>query len=118
MKVKKMKVLITQSCPTLCDPMDCVPPGSSVLGISQARIRSGLPFPSPGDFPDPGLKLASFVSPALAGRFSHWKVKVKSLSHVQLLPTPWTAAHQAPPSMYFPGKSTGVGCHCLLQNVP
>ena len=39
------------------------------------------------------------------------KVKVKSLSRVQLLGTPWTAAHQAPPSMGFPGKSTGVGCH-------
>ena len=42
------------------------------------------------------------------------KVKVKSLSRVQPLATPWTAAHQAPPSMGFPGKSTGVGCHCLL----
>ena len=34
----KMKVLVTQSCPTLCDPMDCNPPGSSVHGILQARI--------------------------------------------------------------------------------
>ena len=42
------------------------------------------------------------------------KVKVKSLSRVQLFATPWTAAHQAPASMDFPGKSTGVGCHCLL----
>ena len=45
-------------------------------------------------------------------------VKVKSESEVaqsvRLLATPWTAAHQAPPSMDFPGKSTGVGCHCLL----
>ena len=37
--------LEAQSCPTLCDPMDCNPPGSSVHGILQARI---LPFPSPG----------------------------------------------------------------------
>ena len=44
------------------------------------------------------------------------KVKVKSLSHVQLLVTPRTAAYQAPPKKWdFPGKSTGVGCHCLLQ---
>ena len=43
------------------------------------------------------------------------KVKVKSLSHVQLFATPWTVAHQAPPSMDSPGKSTGVGCHCLLR---
>ena len=45
------------------------------------------------------------------------KVKVKSLSHVRLCATPWTAAHQAPPSMGFPGESTGVGCHCLLQHL-
>ena len=42
-------------------------------------------------------------------------MKVKSLSRVQLLVTPWTAAHQAPLSMDFPGKNTGVGCHFLLQ---
>ena len=36
-------------------------------------------------------------------------MKVKSLSRVQLFMTPWTPAHQAPPSMGFPGKSTGVG---------
>ena len=40
---------------------------------------------------------------------------MKSLSGVRLLATPWTAAYQAPPSMDFPGKSTGVGCHCLLH---
>ena len=40
-----------QSCPTLCDPTDCSPPGSSVRGIFQARIWSGLPCPSPGIFP-------------------------------------------------------------------
>ena len=39
---------------------------------------------------------------------------VQSLSHVQPLATPWTAAYQAPPSWDFPGKSTTVGCHCLL----
>ena len=47
-----------------------------------------------------------------------WKVKVKSLSHVQPLATPWTAAHQAPPSMGFSRQSTGVGCHCLLRSPP
>ena len=41
-------------------------------------------------------------------------MKVKLLSRVRLLATPWTAAYQAPPSMDFPGKSTAVGCHCLL----
>ena len=43
------------------------------------------------------------------------KVKVKSLSRVWLFATPQTVAHQAPPSMGFSSKSTGVGCHCLLQ---
>ena len=41
-------------------------------------------------------------------------MKVKSLSRVRPLATPWTAAYQAPPPWDLPGKSTGVGCHCLL----
>ena len=47
---------VAQSCPTLCNPMDCSLSGSSVHGILQARILEGLPFPSPGDLPDPGIK--------------------------------------------------------------
>ena len=58
--------LATKLCPTLCDPMDCSLPGSSVHGFSRKGYWSGLPFPSPGDFPDPGVKL---LSPALAGGF-------------------------------------------------
>ena len=49
-------VLVTQSCLTLCIPMDCSPLGSSVHGISQARILGGLPFPSPGNLPDPEIE--------------------------------------------------------------
>ena len=48
-----------QSCLTLCDPIDCSPPGSSVHGIFQARIWSGLPFPSPGDLPNPEIEPGS-----------------------------------------------------------
>ena len=51
-----MYVLVTQSCPTLCDPMDYSLPGSSVHGISLKEYGSGLPFPSPGDFPNPGIE--------------------------------------------------------------
>ena len=70
-----------QSCPTLCDPIDGSPPGSPVPGILQARTLEWV---------------AIYFSNA-----SKWKVKVKSLSLVWLLATPWTAAHQAPPSMGF-----------------
>ena len=60
-----------QSCPTFCDPMDCNPPGSSAHGILQARILEwiAMPFPSPGDLPDPGVEPTSLMSPALASRF-------------------------------------------------
>ena len=52
-----------------CSPMDCNPPGSSVHGISQAQeYWSGLPFPPPGDFPDPGIQPSS-LSPALSEGF-------------------------------------------------
>ena len=44
-------------------------------------------------------------------------LKVKWLSHVRLFVTPWTIAYQVPPSMEFSGKSTGVGCHFLLQRI-
>ena len=48
--------LVTQLCPTLCDPMDYTLPGSSVHGILQARYWNGLPFPSPGELPNPGIE--------------------------------------------------------------
>ena len=61
--------LCAQSCPALCDPMDCIPLGSTFHRIFQARYWCGLPFPPPGDLPDPGIPLKSPVSPASAGRF-------------------------------------------------
>ena len=54
-----MCVLFAQSCPTLGDPMDCSPPGSSVHGILRQEYWNGLPFTSPGDLPAPGIKPAS-----------------------------------------------------------
>ena len=68
-----------QSCLTLCDPIDSSPPGSPVPGILQARTLE-------------------WVAIAFSNAWK-WKVKVKSLSHVRLSVTPWTAAYQAPPSM-------------------
>ena len=110
-----------QSCPTLCDPINGSPPGSPISGIFQARTLEWVAISSSNAW--------------------KWKVKVKLLSRVPLLATPWTAAHQAPLSMRFkslqscpslcdpmdcsppgcsvhedsPGRNTGVGCHALLQ---
>ena len=72
---------LLQSCPTLCDPIDGSPPGSPVPGILQARTLEWVAI--------------SFSSAW------KWKVKVTSLSCVWLFATPWTEAHQAPPSMGF-----------------
>ena len=74
-------LLSLQLCPTLCDPIDGSPPGSLVPGILQARTLEWVAI--------------SFSN------IWKWKVKVNSLSRVQLLATPWTAAHQAPPSVGF-----------------
>ena len=132
-----------QSCPTLCDPIDDSPPGSPVPGILQVRTLE-------------------WVAISFSNAWK-WKVKMKSLSRVQLCATPEMAAHQAPPTLgfsrqehcsvfpftspmhesekwkwsrsvvsdseqphglqptrllcpwYFPGKNTGMGCHCLLR---
>ena len=53
----KVKVKIAQSCLTLCDPVDCSPPNSSIHGISQARILEWVcHFLLQGIFPDPGIE--------------------------------------------------------------
>ena len=61
--------LVSQSCPTHCDPIDSSPAGSSVHGTSQVRLLKWVAFPTPGDLPNSGIKPASPVSPALAYRF-------------------------------------------------
>ena len=57
--------VFAQVCPTLCDPLDCSPPGSSVRGIFQQEDWSESPFPPSGNLPDPGIKPVSPMSPAL-----------------------------------------------------
>ena len=87
---------LLQSCPTLCDPIDGSPPGSPIPGILYARIWSGFPFPSP-------------MHESEKWKWSCLVMSDSSQPH-GLQPTrllrPWD----------FPGKSTGVGCHCLLQS--
>ena len=89
--IRKIQIKITsvricyakslQSFPTLCDPIDSSPPGSPVPGILLARTLEWA-----------AISLSNVWK---------WKVKVKWLSRVLLLATPWTVAHQAPPSMGF-----------------
>ena len=86
-----------QSCPTPCDPIDGSPPGSPVPGILQARTLE-------------------WVAISFSNAWK-WKVKVKSLSHVRLLATPWTAAHQAPPPMGFPRQEYWSGVHRPLLSL-
>ena len=89
-----------QSCLTLCDPRDGSPPGSPIPGIFQARTLE-------------------WVAISFSNAWK-WKVKVKSLSHVRLFGTPWTAAHQAPPSMGFSMQEYWSGVPlpspCLSEN--
>ena len=100
-----------QSCPTLCNPIDGSPTGSTIPGILQARILE-------------------WVAISFSNAWK-WKVEVKSLSHVRLLATPWTAAYQAPPSMGFsrqeywsgvplpsPLSSSGASNPCTCPNAP
>ena len=70
-KPKWSEVKITQSCLTLCDPMDHSLPGSSVHGILQARILSGLPLPSPEDLPNPGTEPGSPALEQILYHLSH-----------------------------------------------
>ena len=78
-----------QSCPTLCDPIDGSPPGSSVPEILQARTLE-------------------WVAISFSNAWK-WKVKVKSLSRVRLLATPRTVAYEAPLSMGFPRQEYWSG---------
>ena len=60
---------VAQPCPTLCDPWTVAHQSSLSMGFSRQEYWSGLPHPSPGDLPDPGIKRVSLMSLALAGRF-------------------------------------------------
>ena len=86
-----------QSCPTLCNPIDGSPRGSPVPGILQARTLEWVA-----------------IAFSNAGK---WKVKVKSLSLVRLLATPWTVAHQAPLSMGFSRQEYWSGMPLPSPNI-
>ena len=86
-----------RSCPTLCNPIDGSPPGSSIPGILQARTLE-------------------WVAISFSNAWK-WKVKMKLLSRVWLLATPWTAAYQAPPSMGFSRQEYWSGVPLPSPNI-
>ena len=108
---------VAQSCPTLCNPMDCGLPGSSVHGILQARILEwvAIPFSKGSSWPRDWTQVSH-----IAGRFfTIWATTeaqiyllllllLSRFSRVQLCATPSTVAHQAPPSLL-------VACKILLH---
>ena len=95
-----------QSCPTLCDPIHGSPPGFPIPGILQARTLE-------------------WVAISFSNAWK-WNVKVKSLSHVRLFKTPWTAAYQTPLPMGFSRQEYWSGVplpspdtyHNVLQFTP
>ena len=93
--MKVVKVLVPQSHPTLCNPMECSPTGSSVHGILHARTLE-------------------WVAIAFSNACK-WKVKVKSLSCVWLFRPLWTIVCQAPLSMEFSTQKYWSGFHSILQ---
>ena len=82
-----------QSCPTLCDPIDGSPQAPPSLGFSRQEHWNGLPFPSAMHESEKWKGSCSIVSDSS---------RPHGLQPTRLL-RPWD----------FPGKSTGVGCHCL-----
>ena len=75
---------VPQLCPTLCSPMNCSPPSSSVHGILQQEYGSGLPFPTPGDLPSPGIKpvsLGSYTGRQILDHCATWEASIQVCTH-------------------------------------
>ena len=126
--------LVSKSCPTLCSSMDCVARQAPLtMGFSRQKYWRGLPCPSSGNLPDPGPEHKSLPSPELAGRFftsvlvsltaskvfkmikiATFSVSLYTDVSDSLQPHGLGAPRLLGP-WDFPGKSTGVGCHFLLQ---
>ena len=109
---------VAQSCLTLCNPTGCSPPGSSVHGILQARIREWVPCPPPGNLPDPGIEARSHVSrtgrqvslplTAYSGHFL--KCGPQSLSSAD-----WPLLHQVSPPLFLPQQSLPTAAFLALR---
>ena len=122
--VVKVKVKLLSHVRLFVTPWTVAYQASPSMGFSRQEYWSGLPFPSPVDLPDPGIKPGSPALQADAlpseppGKPNvYLKVKVKSLSHVQLFVTPWTVAYHASLSMGFSSQEYRSGLPFLLQGI-
>ena len=85
-------MLVVQSCPTLCDPIDCSPPGSSVHEIFQERILEWAAISFPGHLPNPGIKPGS---PALQADSLYTELQGKPVYRVVSV-NPKSSIHLSP----------------------
>ena len=114
-------VKVAQTCPTLCNPMDCI-----VIGILQARTLEWVAFPFSSESSQPRNRTG--ISYIAGWLFTNWAMmasvymwsEVKSLSRVRLFVTPWMVAHQASPSMEFSRHEywSGLSIHPLFLFCP
>ena len=87
-----------------------LPPQICILWLNRMRVKSGVPY----------TRTAVILMEILNKNFNKLIIfnksekKLKSLSHVRLFATPWTVAPRLLHPWDFPGRGTGVGCHCLL----
>ena len=93
--------MCAQSCPTLCDPMDCSPPGSSVHGTLQTRILEWIAIPSSGDLPNPGIEPTSLTSSALAARFFTTGATCEALKNMYMCGEPGVGSWE---KLFCPGQ--------------
>ena len=111
-----VKVLVAKPCLTVATPWTVALQAALSMQFTRQEYWSRLPFPSPEDLFSPGIEPGSPVFSASQADSSPSELLLLShFSRVQLCTTPETAAHQAPLSWDFPGKSIGVGCHFLLH---
>ena len=126
--------LVAKACPTLVTPWTIACQAPLSMGFSRQEYWSGLPFPSPGDFPDPRIQPGSaalqayYLPTELWGKPNAYLDYIKSL--LQCRKWKWSRSVVSDslwphglwptrllPSWDSPGKSTGVGCHFLLQGI-
>ena len=106
-------LFVAQLCLTLCSPMNHSPQAPLFMGFSRQECWSGLPFPSPGDLPNPEIEPGSPTLQAdsllseLSGKLL--LLLLSRFSHVRLCATSYTEAHQAPLSLGFSRQENWSG---------